>query len=198
MKATKRTSQRQSILLSDLSPYGSDTGTVHVVTETPKGSANKLDYDPELGAFRLRKILPQGMVFPFDFGFLPGTLADDGDPEDVLLLIEAPLVPGVVVPARLIGVIEAVQTEKDGKPEENDRLIAVAAACQLYANVRALSDLPKEVIDQIQHFFVTYNAECGKKFIPKGQRGPKRAAKCLQQSRKRFFQSTRMRGKSVT
>jgi inorganic pyrophosphatase len=126
------------------------------------------------------------LVFPFDFGFIPSTIAEDGDPEDVLLLLEEPITASVVVPARLVGVIEAVQQEKTGKSERNDRLIAVAPACQLYAHIETLSDLPKEVLDQVQHFFVTYNAEEGNQFIPQGQHGPKRALKCLEKSQRRY------------
>jgi len=90
----------------------------------------KLAYDPDRDAFVLRKILPEGMSFPFDFVFIPSTAGDDGDPLDVLVLIDAPVAPGTIVPSRLIGVIEATQTEKDGESVENDRLIAIAPAVQ--------------------------------------------------------------------
>src|ERR1700733_8357960 len=85
-----------------------------VIIETPKGSRNKYDYSVEFKCFQLGKVLPEGMVFPFDFGFLPSTLGEDGDPVDVLLLMDQPTFCGCVVPSRLIGVIEAQQTEKDG------------------------------------------------------------------------------------
>jgi len=173
-------------LLSDLPADSSEEGLVNVVIETPRGNANKFDYDPTLGAMRLKKVLPQGMVFPFDFGFIPSTLADDGDPEDVLVLIEHSVAPGVVLSARLIGVIEAIQTEPDKDPQKNDRLIAVVPACRMYASMHTLADLPKEVVDQIEHFFVTYNAEEGKQFEPQGQHGPTQAMKCLHQAQKRY------------
>jgi len=86
----------------------------------------------------------------------------------------------------LIGVIEAVQTEEGGDPEENDRLIAVAPACRMYAEIHALDELPHDVVDQIEHFFVTYNAEEGKRFEPKGQHGPERALKLLRQGQRRY------------
>ncbi len=75
------------------------------------GSGNKLKYDPELGAFKLDRVLPAGMTFPFDFGFLPQTVAEDGDPLDVIVLLDSPAFPGCVVPARLIGNIEARQKD---------------------------------------------------------------------------------------
>jgi hypothetical protein len=78
-----------------------------VVIETPKGSPNKLAFEPRYGTFVLKGVLPAGGVFPFDFGFVPSTHAEDGDPLDVLVLMDAPVYPGCVVPSRLIGVIEA-------------------------------------------------------------------------------------------
>jgi inorganic pyrophosphatase len=82
-----------------------------VVIETPKGSPNKLVFEPRRGAFVLKGVLPAGAVFPFDFGFVPSTRAEDGDPLDVLVLMDAAVFPGCIVPSRLIGVIEAEQTE---------------------------------------------------------------------------------------
>src|SRR4051812_46072742 len=93
-----------------------DTGAYQVVVETPRGTRNKYKYDERRGLFLLHKVLPLGAEFPFDFGFLPSTRGDDGDPLDVLLLTPEPAFPGCVVPARLIGVIEAEQVE-DGETE---------------------------------------------------------------------------------
>lgn len=85
-----------------LKPFADDL--VQAIIETPKSSRNKYAYDPEQGIFALRKVLPEGMVFPHDFGFLPQTLAEDGDPIDVLLLMDVPAFSGCLIPARLIGV----------------------------------------------------------------------------------------------
>ena len=125
------------------------------------------------------------MSFPFDFGFIPSTAGDDGDPLDVLVLMDEPVPAGTVVPSRLIGVIEAVQTEKDGETEKNHRLIAVSEACQLFAEVRKLTDLPDAVTSQIEHFFISYNEQAGKKFEPRGRSGRKRAEKILADGRRR-------------
>ena len=103
-------------------------GDWNVVVETPKGCRNKFKFDEAAGLFRLGGVLPAGAVFPFDFGYLPATQGDDGDPLDVLILMDEPAFPGCVVAARLVGVIEAEQTEKGGRPERNDRLIAVSNA----------------------------------------------------------------------
>jgi len=171
--------------LSDLDPIDSTSECVNVVIETPRGARTKLAYDPDRTAFIVKRVLPQGMSFPFDFGFIPSTAGDDGDPLDVLVLMDEPVPAGTVVPSRLIGVIEAVQTEKDGETEKNHRLIAVSEACQLFAEVRKLTDLPDAVTSQIEHFFISYNEQAGKKFEPRGRSGRKRAEKILADGRRR-------------
>src|SRR5436309_14730303 len=98
---------------------------VQVVIETPKGSRNKYAWDAKLRLFQLKKVLPEGMAFPHDFGFIPSTEGEDGDPIDVLVLMDQPVFTGCLVKARLIGVIEGKQTER-GKSARNDRLLAVA------------------------------------------------------------------------
>ena len=145
-----------------------------VVIETPKGSSNKLAFEPRYGTFVLKSVLPAGAVFPFDFGFVPSTRADDGDPLDVLVLMDAPVFPGCIVPSRLIGVIEAEQSA-DGETERNDRLVAVAANSATHRSIQKLSDLSQDLIAQIEHFFISYNEVKGKRFTVKGQSGEKRA-----------------------
>jgi inorganic pyrophosphatase len=136
---------------------------LQVVIETPAGSRNKFAFDPDQGVFALKKVLPAGMTFPYDFGFLPQTLAPDGDPIDVLLLMDEPAYPGCLVPSRLIGVIEGEQIA--GKKKiRNDRLVAVANANHMYANVRKLKDLPRKWLDELQVFFVNYHNLEGKKY----------------------------------
>ncbi len=102
-----------------LSAFCNDGELWNVVIETPKGSRNKFDYDPELGLFRLGGVLPLGAVFPFDFGFVPSTLGGDGDPLDVLTLMDEPAFTGCLVTVRLLGVIEAEQSE-GGETTRND------------------------------------------------------------------------------
>ncbi len=156
---------------------------VHAVVETPMGSRNKFKYDEEIGSYALAGVLPQGLMFPHAFGFVPGTKAADGDPEDILVIMDLPVFTGCVVPSRLIGVIEAEQTE-DGKTERNDRLIAVAADSRDYSDVKTLKDLNDNMIDEIEQFFITYNKEHGKKFKVLGRKGPKPALKLLKKSLK--------------
>lgn len=168
--------------LNAQSPEGE---AVLTVIETPKGSQNKYQYDEELGLFSLSGVLPAGAAFPYDFGFLPGTLGADGDPLDVLVLMEEAAFAGCLVQARLVGVIEAEQTERDGETMRNDRVIAVASASRLYAEVRDLSGLSTPLLDEIEHFFVSYNMIRGKGFRPLGRYGPERAHACLRDAQER-------------
>jgi inorganic pyrophosphatase len=166
------THQARSGSLDRLAPFDDDC--LMVVIETPKGSPNKLAFEPRYGMFVLKGVLPAGAVFPFDFGFVPSTRAEDGDPLDVLVLMDAPVFPGCIVPSRLIGVIEAEQTE-EGETKRNDRLLAVAANSAAHHSIKRLSDLSHDLIAQVEHFFVSYNEMKGKRFAVKGQGGRKRA-----------------------
>src|SRR5919205_292634 len=115
-------------------PAFDQDGNLRVIVETPKGSRNKFKYEPDLGLFRLSGVLPLGTTFPFDFGFVPCTSAPDGDPLDVLVLMDEPAFAGCLLTARLIGVIEADQTE-DGQTVRNDRLIGVAEASRDHRDI---------------------------------------------------------------
>jgi len=166
-----------------LKPVDRKDGTVQVIVETPKGSRNKFAFDPDQGIFALKKVLPAGMVFPYDFGFLPQTIADDGDPIDVLLLMDEPAFTGCAVRAVLIGVIEGEQV--DGKKKvRNDRLLAVAEANHMYSNIRKLADLPKKFLDELQDFFVNYRNLEGKKYKLLGCKGVDKALDLIKKARK--------------
>jgi inorganic pyrophosphatase len=152
---------------------------LNVIVETPRGSRNKFSYEPELGLFRLGKQLPAGAVFPFDFGFVPSTRAGDGDPLDALVLIDSATFPGCLVRARLLGVILGRQTGRSGRTVDNPRLIAVGTKSNEYDGVRTLRDLPNALVDEIEYFFVSYNAASGKVFKPMGRYGRKGARSVL-------------------
>src|SRR6202522_1921216 len=112
------------------------------IIETPKNRRNKFDYDPESNLFKLGGLLPEGMMFPFDFGFVPSTLGDDGDPVDVMVLMDAPAHVGCLIEVRIIGVISAEQTQ-DGKTETNDRLLGVAVHSYEHEDLQSISDVSK-------------------------------------------------------
>ena len=148
------------------------------VIETPKGFRNKFDYDPDSGLFMLGGLLPEGMMFPFDFGFIPSTLGDDGDPLDVLVLMDAPAHVGCLIEVRIIGIITAEQTE-DGKTESNDRLLGVAIHSYDHEGLESIDDVSKTLLDQLEAFFISYNKQRGKKFKVTGTGGPNKAMKFL-------------------
>ncbi|HEX6174958.1 MAG TPA: inorganic diphosphatase [Candidatus Binatia bacterium] len=155
-----------------------DGDELTVIIETPKGSQNKYAYEPRFGTFVLDGVLPAGAVFPFDFGFVPSTIGEDGDPLDVLVLMDAAAFTGCIVASRLIGVIEAEQTE-NSKTFRNDRLIAVAVKSITHRSLRDISDVSGDLVGQIEHFFISYNMAKGKTFEPKGRSGRERALALL-------------------
>lgn len=168
-----------------LSALDERSGILNAIIETPKGSRNKFKYDTEQGLFMLSGVLPAGAVFPFDFGFVPATQGGDGDPLDVLVLMDESAFAGCLVPARLIGVIEAEQTE-DGTTERNDRLIAVAAESHHHREVRSLDQISENLVNEIEHFFISYNEIKGKRFKPRGRFGPDRARQVVEEGMRRF------------
>jgi inorganic pyrophosphatase len=143
-------------------------GMVNVIIETPRGSQNKFDFDPELRLFKLAKTLPMGTVFPFDFGFVPGTEGEDGDPLDILVIMDEPTYPGTYVMCRLIGALLAQQKEKNGKTVENNRLVGVSDCSVMYADIRRPQELNNAMIKEIENFFIDYNKHEGKEFTPTG------------------------------
>ena len=148
-------------LIDSLQPFDS-RGQLNVIIETPKGSRAKYAYDRETGLMILSKEMAAGMVYPFNFGFVPRTLAADGDPLDVLVLNEEPMIAGCLLSVKPIAVIEATQTEK-GKPVRNDRVIGQAIGKEIPLQWQELK-LDQAVAAQIALFFTTYNSLYGKKF----------------------------------
>jgi inorganic pyrophosphatase len=157
-------------------------GQLRAVIETPQGSRHKLAFEPRTGAFSLKATMPAGMSFPFDFGFFPRTRAADGDPLDVLVLMDGPAYPGCLVPVRLLGVIEAEQRDGDADPIRNDRLIAVAVGSTERGDLRTVRDFEPTLCDQLESFFVTYDRFEGKDFKILRLRGPRHAKKLLDAS----------------
>ncbi len=146
-------------------PHRLDTEahTCRAIIETPRGHRSKFDYDPESGLFELAGVLPAGMAFPLAFGFIPATKAEDGDPVDILVLADEDLPVGCMVTVRLLGVIEAEQTE-EGKTCRNDRLIGKVAKSHTYRDVASLQVLGSAFTDDLALFFQTYNQLRGREF----------------------------------
>ena len=141
--------------------------TIDVVIETPKGSKYKYKFDEEQNRFRVKKILPTGLAFPYDFGFIPGTKGDDGDPLDVMIFAEDSYLPGSVIECEIIGAIKAKQTS-DGETVRNDRIMGVPVMIMKKDKEMALEDFSKDKIRELENFFIYYNKMEEKEFKPLG------------------------------
>jgi len=156
--------------LLHIAPFDDD-GALRVVVESPRGSRMKLDYDPELRAFTISRELPLGIAYPFDWGFIPGTRGDDGDPLDALVIHHQPTYPGVVLPCRILGMVKIEQREQGstrGKPEVNNRIVAAPAWDQTLGTLEDIDDIPIVARRQIEQFFVAAVAFTGKRLSVKG------------------------------
>jgi len=134
---------------------------MEIIVETPKGSRQKYTYDKELRLFRLKKVLTPGLTFPFDFGFIPGTRGEDGDPLDVMVISENQGFPGCVMDVRIAGCLQAMQTTGK-KPYRNDRFIGILEQSTTYDRITTLEELPATLIDSLKLFFSTYLQAEGK------------------------------------
>lgn len=171
--------------LSEVPAWDSSTGLLHVIVDTPKGSRIKFKYERETRSYVASHLFPAGTFFPFDFGSIPSTLAEDGDPLDVLVLMEEPSFTGCLVSVRPIGVLEAEQTQ-DGKTRRNDRILGVADVSRTYRELSELADVPDRLLNEIERFFVFYNEERGRKFEVIGRFGPDRASRLVASGERRF------------
>ena len=162
----------------DLAPTDGDN-KIQVIIETPKGSRNKYAFDTEQRVFALKKVLPAGMAFPYDFGFVPSTKAEDGDPTDVLVLMDEPAFPGCLLKCRLIGIIEGQQGKKK-TGNRNDRIIAIEEANHSYAHVRHVKELGKKFLKELEEFFVNYHDLQGQKYRILDVKGPSEARRRIE------------------
>src|SRR5687767_5061148 len=144
--------------------FSGDKNHINVMIETPAGSRIKYTYNKEGKYYEVRKILPAGTAFPMDFGFIPGTKGEDGDPLDILVIMDSPAYPGCVAECRLIGVITAEQTEENGEKIRNDRLVGVAAESQSFSDLDSINDINKNLLTETVNFFKYYNKMGGKEF----------------------------------
>jgi inorganic pyrophosphatase len=176
-KASKRVPPKR---LTALPPFD-DEQQLTVIIETPKGSRNKYAYDPDAGLFDLKKVLPAGMTFPYDFGFVPSTRGGDQDPLDVLVLMDEPAFAGCRLAARVVGLIEGEQGRKKHFVR-NDRVLAVDAENHSYSRVKRPEDLGREFLEELEEFFVNYHQLSGDEFRILAVRGPSGARRCIRQA----------------
>jgi len=167
---------------SRLKPFDSDKEMVRVVVETPKGSRNKFAFNSEERIFELKTVLPAGMAFPYDFGFVPSTKAADGDGIDVLVLMDEPAFTGCVLRCRIVGVIEGEHVKKKTKLR-NDRIVAVEKEAHSWAEVTTIDDLGKDFLRELEDFFVNYHRLSSSEYRVLRVKGPKEARKLVNAAR---------------
>ena len=157
---------------------------VRVVVEAPRDSKLKLKYDPKLKAITWGHPLPIGFAYPYDWGFVPSTLAEDGDPLDALVLSEVASHPGVVIPCRPFGVLE-LEERDHGEPIRNDRLVVLPLEGRWTNEVKGPKDMSKETIEELEHFFLSSVFFTRKDRRCLGWKGPKAAIKLIESAAKK-------------
>jgi inorganic pyrophosphatase len=167
-------------------PAFSDDGDLHVVIETPRGSRAKLDYDPKLKTFTLAKSLLAGLTYPYDWGFIPATAAEDGDPVDAMVVHEAATFPGLVLTCKIIGVLQVEQHSKGKKSKRNDRLFAVPRASHAEKDLSDVRDLTSAMREELVKFFVATDELEDKQLKILGWKGPNAALKTVKRGIKAF------------
>jgi inorganic pyrophosphatase len=156
-------------------------GLLNVIIETPAKSRNKFAYDNRTGLYKLKKVVPAGLEFPCDMGFIPNTKGEDGDPLDVLVFMDEITYPGCLVECRLLGVLTATQKEK-GEKVRNDRFVAVPSEMWEYDHLKEIKDLNEKMLESIVEFFKEYNKREGKKFHLQEIAGPGKARKLIEKA----------------
>jgi inorganic pyrophosphatase len=174
----------ERVKLYDIDPGPDSPELVRAIIEIPKNSVNKYEYDGELGIFRLDRALYSPMHYPGDYGFIPGTLADDGDPLDILVLVDEPSFTGCLMEARPVGVLHMVDGhENDQKvlavPNRNPRFDSIHTIDQVYPHIRR----------EIEYFFTIYKELQSAKAKMEGWGGPRDARKVINDSRRSYLES---------
>jgi inorganic pyrophosphatase len=169
--------------LHDLDPGPDCPEIVRMVVEIPKNSTNKYEYDHDLGVFRLDRTLYSPLHYPGDYGFVPGTLALDGDPVDVLVLVDEPSFPGVLIAVRPLGLLDMVDQN-----EPDQKILAVPDRNPRFDQIRAIDQVFPHNLREIEHFFTIYKELEGKRTEMRGWKGPGEARELVRTSRERYLE----------
>ena len=172
------------ISLYDLEPGPDTPEIVRMIVEIPKNSANKYEYDGKLGVFRLDRALYSAVHYPGDYGFIPGTLAEDADPLDVLTLVDEPSYPGVLISVRPVGVLEMVDQD-----EPDQKILAVPNRNPRFDQIHTIDQVFPHNLREIEHFFTIYKELEGKRTEMRGWRGPREARDVIRKSRERYLEA---------
>ncbi len=170
--------------LWNIDPGPDCPAAVRMVVEIGKNSSNKYEYDPRLQVFRLDRALYSPMHFPGDYGFIPGTIAEDEEPIDVLALVEQPSFPGCLIRVRPVGMLDMLE-----EAQYDHKILAVPERSPRYEQIRNLHDVPPHVVTEIQHFFEIYKEPEGKTVEMKGWQDVEAARSAIEESRKRYLES---------
>jgi inorganic pyrophosphatase len=170
-------------MLYDIDPGPESPEVVRAIIEIPQNSANKYEYDGNLGVFRMDRALYSPMHYPGDYGFIPGTLADDNDPMDVLVLVQQPSFPGCLIEVRPVGVLNMVDND-----ERDQKVLAVPTKNPRYDQIHTMDQIFAHVKREIEHFFTIYKELEGKVTKMQGWGGPREARKAIQESRERYLE----------
>jgi inorganic pyrophosphatase len=170
--------------LYDIDPGPDSPEVVRSIIEIPAHSANKYEYDGKLGVFRMDRALYSPMHYPGDYGFIPGTLADDGDPLDVLVLMQQPSFPGCMIEVRPVGVLNMVDNE-----ERDQKVLAVPTRNPRYDQIHTMDQIFSHVKREIEYFFSIYKELEGKRTKMQGWGGPSEARKAITESRTRYLET---------
>ncbi len=174
-------------VLDKLGPGEKAPEVVNVVIEIPMGSSVKYEYDKELGVIRVDRFLYTSMVYPFNYGFVPGTMEEDGDPVDVLVITREPLYPGVVIEARPVALL--IMEDEEG-PDSKVVAVPKEKLDPTYANIRDVNDIPEALRNKIKHFFEHYKElEPGKWVRVKEWRGAEEAKRKILEAIERYRKS---------
>ena len=173
-----------STRLYDIEPGPDAPEIVRMIVEIPKNSSNKYEYDGELGVFRLDRALYSPLHYPGDYGFVPGTLAEDGDPLDVLAIVDDPSYPGVLISVRPVGVLDMVDDD-----EADQKILAVPNKNPRFDQIHTMDQVFPHKLREIEHFFAIYKELEGKRTDMRGWRGPREARDLIRLCRDRYLQS---------
>jgi inorganic pyrophosphatase len=172
----------ERVRLYDIDPGPETPEVVRMIVEIPKNSANKFEYDGKLGVFRLDRALYSPMHYPGDYGFIPGTLAEDGDPLDVLTLVTEPSFTGCLIEVRPVGVLYMVD-----KQEHDQKILAVPNNNPRYDSIHTIDQIFPHLKREIEHFFTIYKELQGSKAEMNGWGGPKEARRLITEFRNTYL-----------
>jgi len=169
--------------LYDIDPGPDCPELVRMIVEIPKNSTNKYEYDGALGVFRLDRALYSAVHYPGDYGFIPGTLAEDGDPLDSLVLVDEPSYPGVMISVRPVGFLAMVDQD-----EPDQKILAVPNRNPRFDQIHTIDQVFPHTLREIEHFFGIYKELEGKRTEMRGWRGPREARELIRKCREQYIE----------